>query len=325
MFQTLPNEIFIKILGNLNRSELLKVSEVSKRFYDAATDSSLWKDFDISHRSLDDKVKILQLPRCKKLKTLTLMNEIDNEILQILMKIDLEELKLRRVNLESIDKLLIANVICKTKVVSLYTPINLKHDHVNMIMKMIPRNGMKELYIDQVEFSGVASRTIARAINSLENFEATRRNYFNEMQMMKTFEEMSKKTNLKKIRLHAKFLKKVPARILGKALNKMHYVKCLGEDSLTSEQIVEIFNEMSNQTNLQTLLLLFPDASGGSIISVPDDILTRAISKLEVFFAPQLKFSESQIKSVLESIDSSKIQGLDLGSCHEPQFSLVDQ
>ena len=72
MFQTLPNETVIKILKNLNRSELLKVSEVSKRFYDAATDSSLWKDFDISHRSLDDKIKIFQLSRCKKLKTLEL-------------------------------------------------------------------------------------------------------------------------------------------------------------------------------------------------------------------------------------------------------------
>ena len=58
MFESLPNETFIEIFKNFNRSELLKVSEVSKRFYDAATDSSLWKDFDISHRSLDDKIRL---------------------------------------------------------------------------------------------------------------------------------------------------------------------------------------------------------------------------------------------------------------------------
>ena len=118
MFQSLPNEIFIKILGNLNRSELLKVSEVSKRFYDAATDSSLWKDFDISHRSLEDKIKILQLSRCRKLKTLTLTDSdggVNNDILQILIKIDLEKLQLMRVNFKSIDKVLLANVISKRR------------------------------------------------------------------------------------------------------------------------------------------------------------------------------------------------------------------
>ena len=58
MFQTLPTETLIEIFMNLNRSELLKVSEVSKRFYDTLTDPSLWKDFDISHRSLDDKIRL---------------------------------------------------------------------------------------------------------------------------------------------------------------------------------------------------------------------------------------------------------------------------
>ena len=107
MFESLSNETLIEIFKNLNRSELLKVSEVSKRFYDAATDPSLWKDFDISHRSLDDKIKVLQLPRCKKLKTLKLTESdggVNNEILQILMKIDLEKLQLMRVNFESKDK-----------------------------------------------------------------------------------------------------------------------------------------------------------------------------------------------------------------------------
>ena len=63
----------------------------------------------------------------------------------------------------------------------------------------------------------------------------------------------------------------------------------------------------------------------GSLISLPTDALTKAISKLKVFYAPRLKFSESQIKSVFQRIDLSKTEALDLGSCHEPQFSLVDQ
>ena len=311
MFQTLPYETVMKIFKNLNRSELLKVSEVSKRFYDAATDSSLWKAFDISHRSLEDKIKILQLSRCKKLKTLTLTDSnggVNNEILQILMKNDLEMLTLKRVNFESIDKVLLANVISKTRAVKLVSPRNLEQDHINMILKMIPGSGIKVLALVQMKFSGIAPRTVAKAINSLETFEVGKQNHFDEIQMIDTFEEMSKKTNLKKILIHAEFLKKVPARILGKALNKMHHVECHDdkEVSLTSEQLIEIFNKMSYQTNLQTLFMLIPDASEGSIISVPDDILARAISKLRVFIAPLLKFSESQIESVFQSIDCGR-------------------
>ena len=127
--------------------------------------------------------------------------------------------------------------------------------------------------------------------------------------------------------LQTDVLKKVPAKILSKALNKMDKMCITGkeEESLTSEQLIEIFNEMSHQTYLRHLLLLFPDTREGSIISFPNDVLTKAISKLKVFYAPRLKFSESQIKSVFHHIDSSKTEALDLGSCHKPQFSLVDQ
>ena len=197
-----------------------------------------------------------------------------------------------------------------------------QQDNVKMIMKMIPGSCIKELLLDQVKFSRVASRTVAKAINSLEIFSVV--NNHDEQQITKTFKEMSKKTNLKKmVLLNTHLLKNVPTRVLCMGLNQLHNLCLWG--SVTSEQIMKILNEMSHKTNLQSLGLLFPDAGEDSIISFPDDILTKAISKLKVFLAPQLKFSESQIKSVFQSIDSSKIEILDLGSCHKPQFSLVDQ
>ena len=61
--------------------------------------------------------------------------------------------------------------------------------------------------------------------------------------------------------------------------------------------------------------------------SVPGFILTRAISKLDVLSAPRLRFSEHQIKAVFHNIAtnaSSRTQHLNMGSWHEPQFSLVD-
>ncbi len=131
MFKTLPNEILFEIFTNLNHTELLNASLVSKRFYETATNSSLWRDFDLSERSLGDKIQLLQLSRFQKLKTLTItsttcncgdaenLGKKENDILELLMGIDLEEIKLRRFNFESIDKELLANVISKTKIVRL--------------------------------------------------------------------------------------------------------------------------------------------------------------------------------------------------------------
>ena len=64
------------------------------------------------------------------------------------MKIDLEKLQLMRVNFESIDKVLLANVISKRTDVILIAPQNLEQDHVNMIMKMIPGSGVKNLALN---------------------------------------------------------------------------------------------------------------------------------------------------------------------------------
>lgn len=145
---------------------------------------------------------------------------------------------------------------------------------------------------------------------------------------METFEEMSLQTNLRNLFLQTDFLKNVPAKIISQALNQLELL-CLvsKEDSLTSEQMTELFGAMAHQTSLQKLVLTLPDAREGSFTSVPADILTRAISKLDVLIAPKLRFSESQIKSVFQNIatnSSSKTRHLNLGSWHEPQFSLVD-
>ena len=59
MFQGLPNEILLEIFKNLTHTDLLKVSQVSKRFNESATDSSLWKGFDMNKRSLNEKIQLL--------------------------------------------------------------------------------------------------------------------------------------------------------------------------------------------------------------------------------------------------------------------------
>ena len=92
--QTLPHEILLKIFKylNLSHNDLLKISMVSKRFYVTATDSSLWRDFDLSGRSLAEKIEMLQLSRFQVLRSLTLLSTTtdfgkkDNEILEVWSK-----------------------------------------------------------------------------------------------------------------------------------------------------------------------------------------------------------------------------------------------
>ena len=307
MFESLPNETFIEIFKNLNHNELLRVSEVSKRFYENATHSSLWKNFDISSKSHDVQIRLLKLSRFQSLKTLKLSADLNgrlnNDILEKLMNVELEELNLDSLNFESIDKVLLAKVISKTKVVRLCGSENLEQDKIKEIMEKIPCGCIQDLFLCQVDFLGVDSKTISRAINSLQKFHE-KRCRFEERQITETLEEMSKETNVKSLVITSRldFIKNVPARILSKALNNLEDLTLYDKNvvnSFTSEQMVEFFYEMSHQTNLLKVVLIFlDDDSRGLINSVPADILASAICKLKIFIAPQLRFSESQIKSI---------------------------
>ena len=325
MFESLSNETLIEIFKNLNHTELLKVSEVSKRFYDNATDSNLWKNFDINiSQPLDEKIRLLKLSRFQKLKTLRLTDDfgsgVNNEIFQILMKIDLEELTLFRLNFESIDKVLLANVISKTKDVNLSIPENLGEDKVQEIMEKIPCGGIQRLSLFEFNCLGVDPRTVGRAINSLKHFHGEI-SIFEERQVMETLEEMSKETNLKSVIIESSH--KLPARILSKALNNLEDLTLYSNsfNSFTSEQMVEFFYEMSHQTKLQKIDFRYLSDCRDHLESVPGNILARAICKLKVFYAPHLRFSDCQIKSIFQRIatqDPRTTRELDLGSCQKP-------
>ena len=195
------------------------------------------------------------------------------------------------------------------------------------IVEKIPGGNIKELCLKRMDFSGIDSRNVAKSINSLQVFMPDLC-FFDQSQIIETIEEILRKTNLKKLNLPIETLKNVQARILGKALNKMEFLTLSGQqNSLSSDQMLEIFREMSCQTNLRSLELNLPDTRVDSISvrSLPADILTKAINNLTRLKAPNLSFSGSQIKSVFQNIatnDSCRIRHLKLGIWND--FSLVD-
>ena len=246
MCQKLPNEIFFKIFKNLSHTDLLKVSEVSKRFCGIATDPSFWKDFDISQRTLNDKIHLLQLSRFKRLKTITLTTTThdcrdENKILELLMNIDLEELRLENFIFKKIDKKLLSSVICKTKAVK----INVYDKDIELqklgteIIEKIPGGNIKELRLNQMDFSGIDPPTLAKSINSLQFFWSSHC-IFDQSQMMETMEEILRETNLDTLYLTAETLINVPARILSKALNKMEQLIIGGSKEDTGSFIITV-------------------------------------------------------------------------------------
>ena len=343
MIQTLPNEILFEIFRNLDYNDLMRLSLVSKSLNDIATHSSLWKDFDLSGRTLEEQIKLLQLPRFQRLNSLTLTNtrcpcwnsedikdlgQRENEILKLLMGIELEELKFKRFNFEAVNRELLANVVSKVKVVRLNAHGDLEQDKLSEILQQIPGGKIRDFQLEHVDFSGIGAQKVEKAVNSLEIF-CSDLCHFEESQIIETFGKMSRETKLRKLFFRTDSLKEVPPTVLSKALNKLQVlflVPAHGGNVLSSGQLVEFFNEMSKPTNLQKVVLTIPEAELGSVQSVSAGILTKATNKLQAFMAPGLRFSESQIKAILTNIakGTSLIRHLNLGPMNELNFSEVD-
>ena len=70
MLEYLPNEVILLVFKHLNYEDLINVSEVSKKFYEISTDPTLWEEYDISWKSLNEKMVLISLPRFKNLKSI---------------------------------------------------------------------------------------------------------------------------------------------------------------------------------------------------------------------------------------------------------------
>ena len=80
---------------------------------------------------------------------------------------------------------------------------------------------MKDLLVDEIDFSGVDSKSLSRAINSLTSFKSYDCGFSLE-QFEVIFEEMAMKTNLKDLSLfNSEYLEKIPSSTISKAFNNL--------------------------------------------------------------------------------------------------------
>ena len=348
MLNNLPDEILLKIFSVLKNKDVINVSEVSKRTFSVATDPNLWRDFNFRESfSTEKKMNLLRLPRFRKLKSFEITNtdingELDEnpdysveniqEILKLLIEIDLEVVTFRMFDFKEIDPKILSGVVRNTTCVRLEANSlrDLTEIQLLQILENIPGGKVKNLQVNHVNFYNICPSKVAKAIISLEAFSSEFCLYSPE-QVGKMFLEMTGETKLKTFSCYShcrSFLSSVEPRILSTALNNLKYLFIGSESSnFNSEQMFDFFLKMSQRTRLQRVGLMGPDNPGSPLLqTIPADILSGAIQRLEAFVAPELHFSPGQTKSILDAIamESSRMKRIDLGSTIWPTLTNLE-
>ena len=348
MLNNLPDEILLKVFSDLRNKDLINVSEVSKRTFSVATDPTLWRDFNFKESfSTEKQINLLRLPRFRKLKSFEISNtdingeldespdySVDNiqEILKLLIGINLEVVTFRMFDFKEIDPKILSEVVRNTTSVRLEANSlgDLSENQLLQILINIPGGKVKNLQVNHVNFYNICPSKVAKAINSLEAYSSEFCLYSPE-QISKIFLEISVETKLKTFSCSShtrSFLRSVEPGILSEALNNLENLFIGSEGgSFSSEQMFEFFLKMSQKTRLQRICLMGPDNPGSPLLqTIPANILSGAIQKLEAFVAPELLFSPGQTKCILDAIsmESSRMKRIDLGSTNRPTLTNVE-
>merc|ERR1719289_16674 len=181
--ESLPTEIIVKVLECLGFQDLLKVSEVSKKLYSLATDPMLWKSFEPNDNLQPNAlIALLQLKRFKKLETLHLCQgkkssnvEIKDfqvvKIFESIKSLELKHLTIQHFDLTSLDPNLLSRVLNNTENVYLNHCVNVGDEQiVRIVEKMAEKSKVKGLQIEGRDLKKIESKSLSKAINSLENF-----------------------------------------------------------------------------------------------------------------------------------------------------------
>jgi len=334
--ERLPTEILVKVLECLGFQDLLKVSEVSKKLHSLATDPMLWKSFEPSdYLQPEALLAILQLGRFSKLETLhlnqgkkSLNAEIKNlqvvKIFQSIENLELKHLTIHHFDLTSLDPSLLSRVLNDTECVSLNHCVDVSDEQmVRTVEEMTEKSKVKGLQVERRDFSRIESKSLCKAINSLENFYSLGCEYSNE-QLDDIFEAMATDTNLKDLSLFAvNGLERVLPGTFAKAFNNLESIY-IGHP-LTPGQLFCFFEQLSSsKSSLKKLLFMFKDSYQQLLAFIPSDVLSKGLNKLDTVVMPNLMLTNTQMKEMLEGVarSSSCVKSLDLGKNNIPELGL---
>ena len=293
----LPNEILLQILQLLSYNDLKIVSQTSKRFYIVATDPNLWRDFTSARKSISLKIGMLRMPRFQNLKFVNFSNTFEDSNKNRLVK------KNRR------------RITPKCQITAIFELLaNMKVEEIHF-EKFNFKNFNNQLYFDVV----LKTMTV--------RLEEVHHKSFEKNQLLKLLEGIPG-SGIKNLEISLVHLWDVEPVKVAVAINSLESLSMESCPCLPAVQLFEVFSEMSVRTCLRKVYIGVPlnPLFNATIQSVPSDVLALAVTKLEEFIAPRMRFSPDQIKSVLEavSMNSSKIKKIDLGSAFAPDLKNID-
>jgi len=336
--ERLPAELLMKILEYVPLSDLLNVSLVSKMLYSLSTDPGLWKEFKMPKNLEPEKmISTLSLSRLRKIKNLHLQYDrrlLSKEITQgettrifkNLKDIDLKTLIIEHFDLTCLDSKLLSSVLRNINFVCLKKEVTINDEQVLELVKDIPfHKKLQILQLKEVDFSFVQSSCLSKAINSLSTFDNFYCEFIDE-QLEAIFNQMTVKTNLKQLTFFSGYyddLNRIPSSTLAKAFNNLEWLY-IGYCSLSPQQLLSFFQQLSSNSNLNKINFFFQDSSPPLLSVVPCNVLSKGLNNLEEAVIPYLELSDCQMKRILEDVakDDSKIKILDLGENIVPDLSL---
>ena len=337
-FERLPAEVMMKILEYVSHSDLLNMSLVSRMLYLLSTDPGLWKEFKMP-KNLEPETLIstLNLSRLQKLNNLHLQydrrllsKEINPEqtrqIFKNLEVMNLKTLIIEHFDLTSLDSELLSNVLRNVEFVSLKNEVTINDDQVLELVMDIPNHGKLKIFqAKEVDFSFIQSVYLSKAINSLKTFDNFYCEFIDE-QLETIFNQMAVETNLKQLTFFSGYyddLNGIAPEILAKALNNLEWLY-IGYCSLSPQQLLSFFQQLSSNSNLGKINFFFQDSSAPLLSLVPCNVLSKGLNNVEEAVIPYLELSDCQMKKILEDVakDESKIKILDLGENVIPDLGL---
>ena len=220
MIETLPTEILIKILRNLDHNDRIKVSFVSRRLLEVATDSRLLKSLTLTNAENDNTPG-----------SVNLRNKENGMLRYFKMETELRTIRLsfERFNFMDVDTSLLASVICNAEAVTISLGPrgeDLSLDQLEEILDyiLIPGNSITILKLEHVDFCGIPSQKVATAINNLTEFHS-KSCFFDEVQMIETINLKNLKSNLRRLVLDTPIFRSFPTRCPARALYPREYMR----------------------------------------------------------------------------------------------------
>ena len=149
-----------------------------------------------------------------------------------------------------------------------------KSQVIDLFEKMSAETNLRSLNIGANTLISVPANTLGTALSKLTDIRVDT-TYLRPMQTDSFFNQLTKKTLLKRLDMNNNNLSEVNEEVFSMNINKVQEVD-LSQTKLTKEQLKELFKKMIEKTNLRMLKINDVDLS-----SVPANILAEALNLVQ--------------------------------------------